>query len=381
MESLRFFIRFLSFHRKIVIGFFLLIAVVLFLTYGLDYLPRFSGNRLVNERGGGNSVSNDSRSDADPSHQLAGGAEGVSNLESQREDFSTMEDVGQLIELLKRFRAEFAQGQTSSVRLLFTRQSIKVARRLFELDLNQEQQRYVTQLMADALLMGCLVSLEAQYPVDQLEQELFNEVETMQASQDPTIRSTGACLMVTYKVASFSIVTTDERFESAKRAIETELNRFDLTAGSVENLCRFLLAIKRPFQERERAIALLNLISQRLSDDKSSEIREMGKVFTQTLYFDSLYLSELSDLLRQGKTGPVEQVDQLFQGLVKYPDTPIPLYQLALDCIRSEINVESFDRATELISLLESQAISQVSDANIQAAIQQALGELKEFIR
>jgi hypothetical protein len=393
MEFLGFVVRFLLFHRRVVIGILLVIAVALFLTYGLDYLSRFPNKRDSVARGNGDGESvagmagvNDLngtlsgiKKNDDGAGETANGSPGGGV--SQREDFSSMDDVGQLLELMNRFRAEFAQGQASSVRLLFARQSIRVAKRLLELDLDEEQRRYVVNLMSDALLMGVLISLEAQYPIDVLEEELLEESELMKGSDDPIIRSKGICLPVTYRVASFNVEPTNERYAAARQAIEAEFGQTDLTPGAVESLCRFLLALKRPFSERERAVELLLLINQRLDQDQDQELRKIGDSFRQTLYFDTLYLSEVSEILRQGKVAPTETVDRLIQGLATFPNTPVPIYQLALDCIRAEINAKSWDKARDWINTLENQAIPGVRDENVQGAIQRALAELKEFVQ
>lgn len=365
-------ILYLSFHRRMVIGILLLIAVALFLAFGLPYMPRLAGSRNPIQR--------------ETSEHNEAGATRLDDRQNSDEKFNdaspdilASNDIDLLFQDLNRLQANLIRNSTHSVKLLTSVQTGKVARRLLELDLDQEQRRYVMNALADSLLISGMTSLEAGYPIEHLEGEILRTAEKMKADDDSAIQLKGAWLIVAYWMTSFHLTSSNEHFELASQAIENEFADVELAPRIVENFCQLLIAIRSPQKVLPQNEELLERFMRRLINDPSPEIREIGERFAAVIHFKLPSLHKLRSVLADGGTASEQQVEELFAGLATHPTAPVLVYQLALDCIRAELLAGNNVRAVEMIQQLRDQAISQIPDQETKQAIDTALGELKEL--
>lgn len=366
-------ILFLSFHRRWLIGSILLIVVSLFLIYGLPMMPRFTSARGSAERAeSGDIVLGESPSDNRDDRDL--------KLSESSTNLLASGNIDLLIEDLNRLQGKLLENTTPSVKLITAGQQSKLARRLLELELHEDQKRLAYNALADSLLIGAVTSLESGYPLEHLEQELLDAATAMKEYEDSAVRFKGAWLTIAYRITLFHLQPSDENYELASQAVQTEFDNIPLPPRQIESLCQVMINLRSTEQVSERLEDLLHAFSQRLMTDSSAKIREIGESFEAVIYFKRPILMEIRTEIEAGNRVDRQLVDHLIEGLAKYPITATSIHQLYFDCIRSELILGDKSRGQKMIADYRDKVLGQIPNQELQQAISKALAELESLI-
>ncbi len=398
---------FLFFHRRIIIGFFLLVGLGYFLIFGVDQIPKIqwasksiADRRDVNNGGASNLGAglDDPKTpkietlDSNQTVDKTAGANSdlVPNSSSEPNLIPPSEFSGlshllatgtqkELVDEVLRITTRAHQiGPTAAFVLFQDRQ--KIVQRMLNMELTDSQRVFAKINLIESVSILDSLNSQLDFNVDGATQELATCVGPFLDDPDPNISSLANLAMIVSPGAKLLHEGTVERLAELSAAIDTHFDKIAVNNKSLRKFSELIVEVSKLSSLKDQTPAFVDDTLRRYDGLTADGAQLEKKLLQQTLYFSRVDLGEIVFQMNRSSGDAKAAIDALYSGLELYPDVGIEIYQTALDVIREYLRQDDRENARTLIDKLEQHVLPHHANEKNRALINQALQELKKFL-
>ncbi len=403
---------FLFFHRRIIVGFFLLVGLGYFLIFGVHQIPKYFPDRdqrgtksIVDRRaennGGASNLvagpgdpktSENGALDSDETLGKTAGSDSDlvpnSNSEPNLIPPSEFSGLDQLLatgtqkelvdEVLRLTTRAYQIGPTAAFVMFQDRQ--RIAQRMLEMELTDKQRVFAKINLIESVSILDSLNSQLDLNVAGAGQELVTCVGPLLDDPDTNISSLANLAMIVSPGAKLLNEGTVERLAELRAAIDLHFDRVAVNNKSLRKFSELIVEVSKLPSLKGQTQPLVDDTIRRFDGLTTDGAQVEKKLLQQALYFTRVDLGEIVFQMTRNTGDARAGIDALFSGLELYPDVGFGIYQTALDVIREYLRQDDRENAKTLIDKLEQSVLPHHTNAKNRALIDQALQELKKFL-
>lgn len=403
---------FLFFHRRIIVGFFLLVGLGYFLIFGVHQIPKYfpgrdpQGTKSIVDRGvvnnGGDSnlgagpgdakTPDNGALDSDETLDKTTGSDSDSVPNSSDEpnlippsEFSGLDQLlatgtqKELVDEVLRITTRAHQiGPTAAFVMFQDRQ--KIVQRMLEMELTEKQRVFAKINLIESVSILDSLNSQLDFNIAGAGQELVTCVGPLLDDPDTNISGLANLAMIVSPGAKLLHEGTVERLAELRAAIDLHFDRIAVNNKCLRKFSELIVEVSKLPSLKDQTQPLFDDTIRRFDGLTTDGAQVEKKLLQQTLYFSRVDLGEIVFQMTRNTGDAKAGIDALYSGLELYPDAGFEIYQTALDVIREYLRQSDREKAKSLIDKLEQNVLPHHTNEKNRALIDQALQELKKFL-
>lgn len=255
----------------------------------------------------------------------------------------------------------------------------QISKRMRQMELTSSQQEELTIAELESLSQLDAINVQHGMEIPDLRSQLMQLATSLLDHPTVSISAKAHLAIVAAYGIDLLIDPTREGLDLLISAYHTHIENIMHGGGETIVVAELLQGIVVK-QQLDEVIELRRDVANRALNHDSPEVNKLGVALKERIIFGDLGLPSLISRMDGVSQSTFEDIDRFYERLERFPETSMPVYQIAVAVIGKHLLSEEFDHASRLVSWLQ-RIHSNIPEPETKHWVGDSLSQYSEKIR